>query len=669
MHPTRTALLSAALLWCGLAGAQQAPPPARFVVVGHIQAATLDGAGAVCIPRDPQLAGGTLMVSGLTLVVPCNTIVQLPATSLAWAQLFDPAVAAGVPAGGSALAPGQTGLAFGEATPPVPGFLAHATGNVVDGRYVVGLLSILTVEAGAGAVRCIDHATGFLWVGGAPQAGPCSAAHGLRVRIDDPVGRYGFPHSPDPRFTSDTSNPTIRTSTAYPMCVPRVAPPASDPSCPQGNRPLNGDPRFPVDPFLPAGAFLTRFDLLPPADGVLPDARLQLPLEVGDWVAFAGALRRDPAGAYLSAHTLVANLGVFTAPGVPPAYLAVDEVAIGTRGAGDPAIPQEGTTEFTVLGTTTDPTRPIDISAVDVDPCTGAETLRVLANVDPGSQPVRGGFHFGVEGGAFMPPTRELLVTSRTGVAPGVANGLVAGQYRLPVPVFLFPANRVYGQPVVPANFEDLFFLAHGTGPLAGSGPVVSQLDPWPGAAAPARPACSGAGAPPVASAGPDLEAASGALVTLAGTATADPDGGAPLVEWTQRWGTPVVLSSPGALRTTFTAPTIPPLGPPEPLGFELRVINAFGTGTAPVSVTVTAPRDVVTITAAVWRSADGLLIVNARSSAASPAVGLEVAGLGAMTTGAPGSYRFSLAGAARPTTVTVRSTLGGSATTPVTIR
>ena len=48
-----------------------------------IEAATLDTSGAVCIPRDPLLAGGTLTVSGIPLVVPCNTIVQLPATSMA----------------------------------------------------------------------------------------------------------------------------------------------------------------------------------------------------------------------------------------------------------------------------------------------------------------------------------------------------------------------------------------------------------------------------------------------------------------------------------------------------------------------------------------------------------------------------------------------------------
>jgi hypothetical protein len=537
----------------------------------------------------------------------------------------------------------------------------------------VGLLEIATLDAGAGAVRCIDHATGSVYVGGAPLApgtSGCSAANGARVRLDDPVGRYGLAHSPDPRFTADTSNPTVRTSTGFPICIPRVAPPADDPLCPQGNRPRNGDPRFARDALLPDGAFLTRFDLPPPVDGVLPDARKQLPLEIGDWVAYSGALRRDGAGTWISAHTLVANLGVFTAPGVPPAYLAVDEVAIGTRGTEDPAIPQEGTTEFAVLGATTDPTRLVDIAALDVNPCTGEETLRVLANVDPGSQPVRGRFHFGVAGGAFMPPTRELVVLSRTGVAPGMANGLTAGQYRLPVIDYLFPGNRVFGQPLVAANLEDLPFLAQGSGPQGGTGPRLSQLEPWPGRVAPARVSCStGGGSPPLADAGPALSATSGAPVTLAGSATAEPEGGPVAVEWTQTEGPAVALSSPSSLVTSFTAPSVPAVGPSATLRFTLRVTNGFGTGTAETAVSVNPPSDAVTVTAALFRSTDRMLIVTARSSVASPAVSLEVVGFGPMADMGGGSYRLAAVGVANPGTVMVRSSLGGSATRAVTVR
>jgi hypothetical protein len=140
-------------------------------------------------------------------------------------------------------------------------------------------------------------------------------------------------------------------------------------------------------------------------------------------------------------------------------------------------------------------------------------------------------------------------------------------------------------------------------------------------------------------------------------------------VEWTQLAGATVALSSPASLQTSFTAPSVPALGPPETLRFALRVTNGFGTANAETTVTVDPPSDVVTLTAALYRSADRTLIVTARSSAASPAVSLQVAGLGPMADMGAGSYRFAAVGVANPGTVTVRSSLGGSATRAVTVR
>ena len=61
-----------------------------------------------------------------------------------------------------------------------------------------------------------------------------------RVQINDPVGRFGLKHSPDPRFTADTDNATVHAKTGYPMCIPRTDPAvADDPLCPKVNRPLD----------------------------------------------------------------------------------------------------------------------------------------------------------------------------------------------------------------------------------------------------------------------------------------------------------------------------------------------------------------------------------------------------------------------------------------------
>src|ERR1700750_3256111 len=80
----------ATVLCAASAKAQQAPSPTpQFDMLGFIQSATLDD-GSMCPNVDPLLVGGTVTLNGITMIVPCNTILQMPATALTWAQLFDP---------------------------------------------------------------------------------------------------------------------------------------------------------------------------------------------------------------------------------------------------------------------------------------------------------------------------------------------------------------------------------------------------------------------------------------------------------------------------------------------------------------------------------------------------------------------------------------------------
>ncbi|MFL5452411.1 MAG: PKD domain-containing protein [Myxococcales bacterium] len=86
---------------------------------------------------------------------------------------------------------------------------------------------------------------------------------------------------------------------------------------------------------------------------------------------------------------------------------------------------------------------------------------------------------------------------------------------------------------------------------------------------------------PPVANAGPDQSVPSGALVTLDGSASADP-AGLPLgFQWSQTAGAAVVLSSSTATKPTFIAPTA------AVLVFSLVVQSANGTS-APATVRIT---------------------------------------------------------------------------------
>src|SRR4051812_48740565 len=566
---TAVTALIAALLCAGSAGAQLNPSPTpQFDSTGFIQAATLDGSRCPAV-TDRILWGGTVTINGIKMVVPCNTILQMPANTITWAQLFPVLDANGnivasfaTPMGSSTVglnglassqAPTQTGLALSDSPAPFPSFEARVLGNVVRNaagleEYIIGLIAPISQQGlnlGSGRINCIDYTNSFLYVGGDPAQGctlPDGSPNGARVQINDPIGRCGIAHSPDPRFSGDTSNTTVHSASGYPMCVPRVAPTAAvdggDPFCPKGNRPLNGDPRFPIDAFLAPGEPLKTFNMPAPTDGVFPDARQQAPFLVGDWIDYSGTLAKDAFGnTFLSAHTIQANVGIFTAPGVQPAYVNVEGVLLGTGGNAVNGITQEATTRIFIVGFTTDPSTMIDIDAVDVNPCTGEESLRLLGTVDPLTQPVRGRFRFHVLGGNFMPPTREMLIQSHTGQTPASfpydpffgdfpvewANGLGSGQYRVPNFDFIFPENFLLGNPIIPSNFQDFPFLVQGSGPYLGFGPIIGQLKPWPGSVAPAAVTCSEfGGASPVVRGGGGFAAAAHPLKALAGKPTHD---------------------------------------------------------------------------------------------------------------------------------------------------
>ena len=178
-----------------------------------------------------------------------------------------------------------------------------ASGNP-PGSYIAALILPISQEianGGVGFITAIDYAKGRFEVNGKLN----TLGTGTIVEINDPVGRYGLAHSPDPRFTADTDNPTVTSGNGYPMGIPTVAPPAIDPDRPLYNRPLNPAPGvtapFRHDPLLQVGAPLTSFAMpaaaAPNAPGVTtPDPWKQVPFMVGDFVAYSGNLYKiDPS--------------------------------------------------------------------------------------------------------------------------------------------------------------------------------------------------------------------------------------------------------------------------------------------------------------------------------------------------------------------------------------
>ena len=96
----------------------------------------------------------------------------------------------------------------------------------------------------------------------------------------------------------------------------------------------------------------------------------------------------------------------------------------------------------------------------------------------------------------------------------------------------------------------------------------------------------------PTSNAGADQTVSSGAVVTLTGAASSDPDAGQTLTySWVQTAGTTVTLSSATAQQPTFTAPTLAIGAASVTLTFSLTVNDGFITSTADtVDVVVNVP-------------------------------------------------------------------------------
>jgi hypothetical protein len=586
------------------------PASTQFALDGFIEAATLDAscaANAHC--------GGTITVNGQTVIVPKETIVVFPANQLTWQETFSQAPA---PYGLAAAPAPETGLAMTDLPLPLTTYEANVIGNRVLGGpagadvLIAGLITISqhATNSGQGFINFIDYTTGAIWVGGTPLG----TATGTQLQLNDPAGRYGRVSSPDVRFTSDPDNPTVVAGTGFPMCIPRSDPTGATPDalCPEAQRNPSG-----VLPAVYTAIVRTTDPTNPAIIGAakFPDPTIQIPFEVGDFVTWSGTLVTNnaaaptvaplPAGGlastFVSVHTLVNNVAVYTFPGTDPAYTFIDTSLIGTGGLTVLGA-AEASARTRFEGMTTDATRNVHLFAVDFDPLTGAAQDRDLgvAQADPGPivgavqgrwrfrPPCVGTLPFGAfkgngtctpsPTGTFLPPPREVRAVVESvaqvrawvpGQALTAANGIIYGQYHAPIAQYIFPEN-VPGQPVVPNNFGAIPFLAQG-GYTSTLGTLVGQLNPWPDSSTPS-PACT----PPVATSGGPYQAAAGGTVQLNATAS----GTAPITfAWTVGSGS---LSS-----STIANPVFNATGAVSPVTASVTATNFCGSSTASTTITI----------------------------------------------------------------------------------
>jgi hypothetical protein len=487
-----------------------------FDETGFIQDATVSADNSACPDvADKKFWGGSVTINNTKITVPCNLVVQMPANTLTWADMVN---------GGPSLALKDSAH---------PSFEMRAVGNIVDGKHIAGLMfaSQQSANTGSGIISKIDYATGDIHVDTGDPANPAV------IEINDPNGRFGRKQSPDPRFSVDDQNPTIHAGTGYPMCVPRTNPATTDdPLCPQVNRPKPAGAGRHCRNFtdagvvpLPGAGDFTQ----PPAGQVYcgmfamksvtdatrtatdPDPRQQAPFEVGDHITWSGTLMKSAAGGadLISAHTVEANVGIYTQPNTQPSYVAIGEFGVGSADPNAVAasgVAQETQDRIFLEAETTDVKTPVDIYLQDVDAATGALHNRWVTPFEmtgenqlgnpsggittqfTGAQPQRARLRATKAPlGLLSQPTRTIRVASRSlctpdanqatmdaclNNAPTTANGLVAGEYTAPTFEFIFPENVMPGDGVVPNDLWHLPFLRNGEGP-GNAGPL--EPAPW----------------------------------------------------------------------------------------------------------------------------------------------------------------------------------------------
>jgi hypothetical protein len=509
------AVLASAVLLAPDASAKGGVPPPNGITVGPPTAPggpqPFDITGAlesyIITNQGDDYSGGTMVVNGITILIPRNLVVTMPAAYLTTGQIFNTS-----PNGMSSTV---SGLALQDIPPPIAAYEVSIAGNIVGNTYIAGLVSIAqqSLNGANGIIKSINYAKGELCVGATP--GPCTAAD-ARVMINDPVGRYGLANgllskeSPDERFSVDSDNPTIHAASGYPMCIPRIDPlNGIDPACPIANRPIVGGSRLTtfvmdVNFLIPPAPFVG--GAVPPCPGGCDDTK-QAPFVVGDYIGYSGIMATDVNGAaYVAAYAIEANVGIFTRLGGPVYYMYMDAPLIGTGPAICPGNAEcQARLRTTIFGT--DPSRMPAMFAVDENPATGARTSRLLPSTLTNTAQL-GRFVFvtdkdtrtlGLPNGGV---TREIvarLATTPDGTPvnylanygnnlndPHVkANGLVFGQYVSPVGEYIFPETNISGGIITTYNFRCLAFLTKGWA-QGGALPNIGQLTPFPEAVAPA---------------------------------------------------------------------------------------------------------------------------------------------------------------------------------------
>ncbi|KAF2806272.1 uncharacterized protein BDZ99DRAFT_538460 [Mytilinidion resinicola] len=384
------------------------------------------------------------------------------------------------------------------------GYEVSVAGKVVNGKVIAGQiqLSQLFLKFGQGYISAVDTAAGTLSILG-----------GLIVRINNPNSVCSKGTTGNELFTADDENPSITAFSRFPICIPRSG---DDPKYPSSNRPA-GQLSFEA-----------------------PNPLVIAPFIVGDFLKFGGI--KLPNSKMLVYSIIAPNVQITTkASATVPNYIRAEDALIAVFD-NKPAAEFADTRFIGYLSDFTSSGVSVTINAIDVDPCTGDITERVIGNAIPKAGDLRGKWIFRADSTTLSRYTREHR------------NGIVASQFVQPITAWVFPEPNVPGVEQPPFDFNG----------INDDGNYYGQLSPFPGPAPPAAipSTCTTNPTPvatPIAKVNTVADVRKGALVTLVGSNTEASLTNADLnFAWTQIAGSPTVtLTGSDKPSASFTTPAV----------------------------------------------------------------------------------------------------------------
>ncbi|KAF4823554.1 hypothetical protein CGCSCA5_v001744 [Colletotrichum siamense] len=317
------------------------------------------------------------------------------------------------------------------------GYETLVIGNSINGEPRVAQVQLYEFFEGlsSGWVESVDFADGSLKI----QNGPT-------VRISDPNAVFSKGFTGAPLMTADDQSPSITSFSGFPMCIPRNE---TDPLCPLTNRPFVGPGTF-----------------------TAPDPLVMAPFQAGDFITFSGFRR----GSEVIAFSIVAqNVQINTLGDI--VYVRME---LGLLGIDNPS-PNAEIAESRFIGFVSNNRATVSLYAMDVDPCTGTTSDRIIASMGlRGGRNAQNKFEYRNE--ILFRYTREYRVIAEIdGVAKTrvTKNNLTAGTYVQPVNVWVPGEQDVPGVPPVSYDFSQMEFLTKGVG-ADDAGNVWGPLEPFP---------------------------------------------------------------------------------------------------------------------------------------------------------------------------------------------